>query len=239
MKIAEKLAAKAADIYGVPTVNIAFFGDSVTQGCFDVYITSENTIQTYFDQENGYHTHLRKILSTLYPAAPVNIINAGISGDNATHALNRIERDVLRCNPDLCVVCFGLNDSNASTQEAYTASLGEIFDRLQAAGIEVIFMTPNMMCTKVSCHLEKPLIREVAASCAEIENSGKLERYLNAAKEVAKAKNVPVCDCYAKWKALAAAGVDTTELLANHINHPTEQLNWLFAVSLAEMMLGL
>ena len=32
-------------------------------------------------------------------------------------------------------------------------------------------------------------------------------------------------------------GVDVTELLANKINHPTREMNWLFAVSLVDTML--
>ena len=60
---------------------------------------------------------------------------------------------------------------------------------------------------------------------------------MDAAREVAKKYNVPVCDCYAKWKTMHAAGVNVTELLANKINHPTREMNWLFAVSLMETML--
>ena len=44
--------------------------------------------------------------------------------------------------------------------------------------------------------------------------------------------NVPVCDCYALWKQLEAGGVDTTELLSNKINHPTREMNRLFAYEL-------
>ena len=31
-------------------------------------------------------------------------------------------------------------------------------------------------------------------------------------------------------------GVDVTELLSNKINHPTREMNWLFAYSLVETM---
>ena len=49
--------------------------------------------------------------------------------------------------------------------------------------------------------------------------------------------NIPVCDCYAIWKKLYESGVDITELLANKINHPTREMNWLFAVSLLDVMM--
>ncbi|MBE7031255.1 MAG: GDSL family lipase [Ruminococcaceae bacterium] len=236
MKIIEKLAAKKADIYENPAVTIAFLGDSVTQGCFDCYALSPTAIQTYFDAENAYHTKVRKILSMLYPEAVVNIINAGLSGGSATNGVKRLERDVLRYCPDLCVVCFGLNDCGSSDVETYSNAMGEIFDRLQEKGIEVILLTPNMMCTEVSCHLENKLLREVAETVSKNQNEGKLETFLEAAKAVAASKNIPVCDCYAKWKALNEGGVNTTDLLSNHINHPTKDMNWLFAYSLVETM---
>ena len=47
--------------------------------------------------------------------------------------------------------------------------------------------------------------------------------------------NIPVCDCYAKWKELAKTQ-DTTMLLANRINHPTKEMHELFAQSLFEMI---
>ena len=56
-------------------------------------------------------------------------------------------------------------------------------------------------------------------------------------KKLCEKENIAVCDCYAKWKKLYDGGVDITELLANKINHPTREMNWLFAYSLVETML--
>ncbi len=39
----------------------------------------------------------------------------------------------------------------------------------------------------------------------------------------------------AKWKKLYENGVDVTALLSNKINHPTKDMNYLFAISLVEM----
>ena len=236
MKIISKLKAKAENIHDFSQVTIAFLGDSVTQGCFDVYMQGENSLETYFDAENAYHTHLRKILNMMFPKAPVNIINAGISGGTADRGVERLERDVLQFSPDLCVVCFGLNDSCTTDIETYKQAMAEIFDRLLEKNIEVIFMTPNMMCTEVSCHIAEPYIRQVAENISHSQINGTLEKFLSAAKEIAESRNIPVCDCYKKWKTLSDYGVNTTNLLANYINHPTPEMNWLFAYSLAETM---
>ena len=51
---------------------------------------------------------------------------------------------------------------------------------------------------------------------------------------VCREKNVPVCDCYALWKRLAACGVDTTALLCNRINHPDREMHKMFAYELVK-----
>jgi hypothetical protein len=48
--------------------------------------------------------------------------------------------------------------------------------------------------------------------------------------------NVPLCDCYAIWKMLYENGVNTTELLSNKINHPTREMNKLFAYELVRTL---
>lgn len=238
MKIMERIREKAADNMSCSGVTIAFLGDSVTQGCFELYKKDDN-IETVFDRENAYHTYLNRIFSMLYPTVPVNIINAGISGDSAPHGLIRLEKDVLRHHPDLVVVCFGLNDANAGLEnlEKYETSLKNIFVGLQDAGIEIIFMTPNMMNAQISVHIHDKVILQIAERTCKIQNSGVMDTYMDAARTLCSKMDIPVCDCYARWRTLYENGVDITELLANKINHPTRQMNWLFAISLLETIM--
>lgn len=239
MNIMKKIATKAVDNMNASHVTIAFLGDSVTQGCFEIYKTEDNSIDTVFEKEHAYHTKLNMIFSVLYPSVPINMINAGISGDNAPHGLERLERDVLCHKPDLVVVCFGLNDSGSGLENIskYTEALQGIFHTLINRGIEVIFMTPNRMNTRVSVHIRDKDIQEIARATMKIQCDGILDTYLNEAKKVCAECGVPVCDCYEKWNTLYKNGVDVTELLSNKINHPSRQMNWLFAVSLLETMM--
>ncbi len=239
MKIMKLLAEKGKDRWGKKSPTIAFLGDSVTQGCFEVYEKNDGNVETVFDKNSTYHGYLNKILTHLFPDTTVNIINAGISGDRAPLGAERLQRDVLDYNPDLTVVCYGLNDNGWGKENLhlYTDALEDIFTRLKAAGGEVIFMTPNMQNTEVSCHIGNEKIRGIAESVMKSQNSGNLDLYLEAAKELAKKHDVKICDVYAKWKKLYAYGVNTTELLSNKINHPTREMNWLFATSLLDTML--
>ena len=239
MKIMDLIRKKEADNTNQRGVTIAFLGDSVTQGCFEVYKKRDNRIETIFDRNATYHGYLSQIFSMLFPSVPINIINAGISGGSAPHGFKRLENDVLRYNPDLVVVCFGLNDANAGLDylKRYETALRDIFQRLQKEKIEVIFMTPNMMNTELSEHINDKEIMKMAEVTRKTQCSGIMDAYVAAAKNVCKTLNVPVCDCYAKWKTLYENGVNVTELLANKINHPMREMNWLFAISLVETMM--
>lgn len=238
MKLIQKIARKQADLY-LPPVTIAFLGDSVTQGCFEVYLLEDGRMQTVFDRAQSYSAKLGALLSALYPSVPVQLINAGISGDCAIRGLERLRQDVLAFHPDLTVVSFGLNDvcREDETMEQYLAALDGIFAQLRGADSEIIFMTPNMMNTRMSEHLRDPEIRKIAADTMAVQTGGKLGQYLDAAKRLCAERNVRICDCYGKWMQLAANGVDTTALLANGINHPTREMHWLFANALLEELL--
>lgn len=240
MKIMKQIQEKAKDNINHGPVTIAFLGDSVTQGCFEVYKKYEGSIETVFDREHAYHNYLNRIFSILYPSVPISIVNAGISGDKAPHGLERLERDILRFSPDLVVVCFGLNDSTEgiSGLDRYKKALKSIFKELQIRNIDSIFMTPNMMNTYVSNSITDTDIKRIAKASSIIQNENILDTYIEEAIALCEEYNVTVCDCYSKWKKLNENGVDITELLANKINHPTKEMNWLFAVSLFETIIN-
>ncbi|MBQ4630178.1 MAG: GDSL family lipase [Clostridia bacterium] len=239
MEIIKKISERKSARYNGKIPTIVFFGDSVTQGCFEVYTKNNRSVETVYDQSSAYHKYLADMLSVLFPSVPVNIINAGISGDNTEGALSRIEHDVLLYKPDLTVVCFGLNDcvvKGIDYTQQYAANLAQVFSILKSNGSEVIYMTPNMMCTEVSCHIVDNNIANIAADVAKAQNNKVLDAFLEAGKKSAVECGAKVCDVYAKWKCMYESGVDTNELLANNINHPTREMNRLFAWSLLETM---
>ena len=238
MKIIEKIVAKKKNLAQCEGVTIAFLGDSVTQGCFEIYRKENNSIETVFEQKSSYERTFSDILAMLFPAVPINVINAGISGDTASNGLKRVERDVLRHEPDLTVVCYGLNDCsrNEEKREKYLNNLRKIFTLVLESGSELIFMTPNMMNTKVSCHITDPDFIKIAEDTMDKQNGGYFDSFMDGARELCREMNVPLCDCYAIWKMLYENGVNTTELLSNKINHPTREMNKLFAYELVRTL---
>ncbi|HBP38631.1 MAG TPA: GDSL family lipase [Clostridiales bacterium] len=238
MNILKRLSEKNADTAYGRAITLAFLGDSVTQGCFELFKGYQTDFDGTVDYEAVYHAQLKKMLGLVFPGAPVNIINAGIGGNSARQGYERLERDVLSYSPDLAVVCFGLNDvcGGADQIDQYVHSLSEIFKKLKAHAIETVFMTPNMLNTYPSS-LVIDCVADFAVHTAELQNNGVMDAYMDAARKLCADQGIPVCDCYAKWRKLYQAGVDTTKLLANHINHPTREMHLLFAAALFDLIL--
>ncbi|MBR4762492.1 MAG: GDSL family lipase [Clostridia bacterium] len=237
MKIIEKLNAKQ-DIYGGKPVTIAFLGDSVTQGCFECYIKNDGGIETVYDYKSAYSTRLREMLNILYPSVQINIINSGISGDGTENGKKRIERDILPFSPDLVVVSYGLNDACSGIEaiDRYAENLKCIFNKASENGAEIIFLTQNAMNIGKSPFLKDEKLIYTAEITANNQNNGVMKAYMDAAKKVALECGVKVCDIYPMWEKLISGGVDTTELLANKINHPIREIHCYMAIKLIETM---
>lgn len=237
MKLMQTLSERNTDLLAKGPVTLAFLGDSVTHGVFELEENGQSFVGIS-DYGAVYHSRLKEWLQVLYPKAPINVINAGIGGDSAPGGAKRLERDVLRFQPDLCVVCFGLNDVHGGMEgwERYLSALREIFAALKARGIETIFLTPNRMNAYVSTNCGE-VVRRIAEATARLQNDGVMDAYMDGARALCAEMGVPVCDGYARWQALHAAGVDTTRLLSNRINHPTREMHRMFASMLLEVIL--
>ena len=129
-----------------------------------------------------------------------------------------------------------MNDVNGEL-ETYQQSLRGIFEALKAAEIETLFLTPNMLNTHVSDAVldELTVYAEVTAG---MQNGGKMDVFMDAARAVAFESGVAIADGYALWKQMHQGGMDITELLANGINHPCREMHGMFAELLYETIFG-
>jgi len=224
MRIKDKINLGYEGLIEHGPINIVAFGDSVTHGAVGA---------GEIDYETVYWNRLRKKILEVRNYVPVNAINAGIGGITAHASLARIHRDVLAHSPDLIIVCFGLNDVNG-TLEDYLASLQAIFEQCSSDDRDVIFMTPNMLNTRIADDTEE-IYMQYAAVTAEYQNGGRMDLYMQKACELARSMNIQVCDCYSVWKEISKKE-DITDLLANRINHPTRDMHELFASMLFNMI---
>lgn len=112
------------------------------------------------------------------------IINSGMGGDDMSKALVRMDRDVLRFNPDIVIMSFGMNDQNTFTPDEFRVHLGEAIDRLRAQTQSVVILrTPNPMVN--------------LAGGEEMES--KLASFAGVIREVATERKTLCVDHYAMW----------------------------------------
>ncbi len=114
---------------------IVCFGDSLTQG-------------TLYWVNSGLDVYPDLLADNLPDST---VINAGVRGNSTYNALLRYEKDVIAKNPDIVIICFGMNDQAWEVQynrpiqtlEKYTSQLTTMITDIKKAGADVILVTPN------------------------------------------------------------------------------------------------
>ena len=65
MEITERIREKAKNKSSSKPILISFLGDSVTQGCFELYSTGKDDFQTVFRPEEAYCQKLKRLIETV------------------------------------------------------------------------------------------------------------------------------------------------------------------------------
>lgn len=106
---------------------VVFFGDSIT----------------------AQHTWTRGVeayVKLRHPEWTVTFINAGVGGNTAADALDRLDTDVLAQQPTLVLVNFGMNDAGfppGTDGAAFEKNVTELFDRLAKAKVKAVWIDPS------------------------------------------------------------------------------------------------
>jgi len=177
-------------------ITFVAFGDSITAG-------GEAT-----RPELIYWQRWVNYLAKKYPRAEIQAINGATGGDTTANGLARLEEKVLKRQPDLVLIAFGMNDHNipgfGTPLETFSQNLRTMIDRVREhTPAEIILVSafpPNP-----KWHF----------------GSHRMEQYANATKAVAREKNCAYADVYHNWVAIAAAK-KPEDLLGNNINHPND-----------------
>ena len=145
---------------------MAFVGDSITHGGY-------------------YPDYLYLFYATRFPQRRITFFNCGISGDTADGTLKRLDGDVLRHQPTVATLMLGMNDVNrglydaantapdlakrrADALEKHAANMHKIAERLSAANVRLIFITPSPF--DQTSKMDKPNlpgVNDALAACAE------------------------------------------------------------------------
>jgi lysophospholipase L1-like esterase len=187
-----------------------------------------------------YHARFKRLLEDRYPNSIFSVINAGYGGWTAPGALANLERDVLRHQPDLVLVAFGLNDSGQGLAGTaiFADALRQIVTRVhEQTDSSVILLTSSFMNMADNPRVaQEHRDADLPAQFAKIQKGGTLAAYAEAVRQVARETKVPVADVYAEWERLAAGGTNTDDMLANGLNHPTAEAHAIPAQLLLQLV---
>lgn len=117
------------------------------------------------------------------------VINAGISGSTFTDGLARVDRDVLRHDPDLVIIGFGINDwmFAHNPPEQQRRDLVALIEHIRAASdTSILLRTPHTIVDKETFAWTEP--EEMRVAVAMI-------------REVAAEQGVTLVDHHASWLA--------------------------------------
>lgn len=207
-----RIKDKALDV-SQPPVLIVALGDSVTQGCMEL---------GRLDPAVVYHREVQTRLEAFFPTTTFSTINAGVSGGDVPQALDRLDRDALRHEPDLVFVAFGLNDAlgGQGTLASFGKGLGEIVSRIRArTEAAVMLLTPPFMATCVTDRIH-PGHSDLAGKIIQAQTDGTLSAYAEKIREVSRERETLLADIHAEWERLRETGADPNQWLANGLNHP-------------------
>ena len=128
---------------------------------------------------------------------------------------------------------FGLGRYGSAVANELVKSGAEVIavDISEAAVNNAATTIPVCKCADIT---DKEVIKQLGISNVDvviIAMASHLEANVMAIM-LCKELGVPVCDCYEVWRSLYAGGMRVTEHLSNKINHPTREMNRIFAYEL-------
>lgn len=168
-------------------VTIVAFGDSITEDTF------------HTQGHMNWVGLLREAIFEAYGNGVCTMINSGKCASSYKEGLTRIEQDVLRFNPDLVIIAFGMNDAGAGMKglEEFkgnvSATVKIIRDR---CGSEILIRTPNPVVTVHGLPLPKEQQRPGLAWESPIRP---LKEYAAALVQLASEIDCAVVDHYTLW----------------------------------------
>jgi lysophospholipase L1-like esterase len=207
------------------TIKILTFGDSITRGVREG-VKETQTFTYYLGvslNKDGFHAEM---------------INRGISGENTTGALNRLEHDVIREKPHYVTIMYGTNDAFIDNYfnetghmpripiERYKNNLQAIIQKLKANNIKPILMTPI------------PMGRFWDSDVGVYKQKGinfKLREYVEAVRDTAQEESVPLVDHFNEWLKWKKKGKDIDTWMTDGI-HPNPKGHRFIAATIFKVL---
>ncbi len=153
-----------------------FYGDSITHGALHT-----------FGQRDYTQLFAERVRFELKRSMDV-VINTAISGNSTRQLLEGFDWRLAQFKPDVVLLMIGMNDcstNNPVTLHEFHANLTELANRIAALGSELVLQT--------TC----PILPNTAP-----DRSPHIDAYMEAIRQVATERNLPLVDHYAYWKSV-------------------------------------
>ncbi|HTI51972.1 MAG TPA: GDSL-type esterase/lipase family protein [Planctomycetaceae bacterium] len=173
-----------------PPLRIVTLGDSITKGVRQG-VAADETFSALLEAA------LKK------RGVTSEVINVGIGGERTDQALARLDKEVVGKKPRIVAIMYGTNDSYVDkgkseprlTADEFRTNLAGIVDKLESAGIRPILMT-------------EPRWGKSAKNGLDENPNGRLEKYMDACRALARERKLPLVDHFADWTEAEAQGAD-------------------------------
>lgn len=173
--------------------SILFLGDSTTEQ------------NQYTNGKDGHVNIIKKTLTNL-PGVDLTIINAGVSGDDTSLMLKRLDQEVINNQPDLIVFSSGINDAVNLSNDQFSNNFEKIIEKLKKeTDSKIIFRTSN--------------------PAKDITINDKLQNKINPrAKELAEKYDIGYVDLYSYFESTTGDKVDEYMKDGYHPNEKGQKL---------------
>ncbi len=142
-------------------MKIVFLGDSITD--------CERDRSDINSLGNGFVKILADKLRPIYPDTDIQLINKGVSGDEISDLLARVDGDVIALKPDAVVIMAGINnvihkykDEKELDLKKFEADFKELLKKLKKEGMVVIFLEPFLLPAPDKLRMRKLFSDELA-----------------------------------------------------------------------------
>jgi isoamyl acetate esterase len=150
---------------------IIFFGDSLTE------LAGKEEPKKHVTK--GYVRIVRDSLQEKHKDKNIEVDWVATGGHTVPDLLKRVDKDVIAKKPTIVVIQIGCNDARRIAKDTFKTGLEELIDKLQKEKIQVI-----------QCSLTSVGEKHDGTN----KDDPKLEEFAAVARDVAKAKNVPLND---------------------------------------------
>ncbi len=143
-------------------MKILFQGDSITDAGRDK--------SDCHDLGNGYPKYASAMIADTYPDIDFEFVNLGISGNRSVDLLNRMDKDIVKIDPDVVSILIGVNDvwhrhshGKEMSDEQFEAYYRELLERMKKeTHAKILMMAPFLLYAPDKANMREEVERVAA-----------------------------------------------------------------------------